>query len=107
MRENKIVDIGDGYTYVINGRVIGFLPSVYDINKPEDAEHLIEFVNGLPTERCFDANFGDFTMYMFMNVSDGILITQGDTRVYLKELPQDVSEKVRQAINEYRGKAGN
>ena len=104
--KNQIVDI-NGYVHVINGRVLCFKSDLYDLSEnSDDVKYLTEFVNGLPTKRCFDASFGDFTIYLFTKVSDGIAVTQGDLYVYLQELTQDVSEKVRQAINEYRGKSG-
>ena len=99
--KNQIVDI-NGYVHVINGRVLCFKSDLYDLSEnSDDVKYLTEFVNGLPTKRCFDASFGDFTIYLFTKVSDGIAVTQGDLYVYLQELPQDVSEKVKAVIEEY------
>lgn len=99
--KNQIVDI-NGYVHVINGRVLCFKSDLYDLSEnSDDVKYLTEFVNGLPTKRCFDASFGDFTIYLFTKVSDGIAVTQGDLYVYLQELPQDVSDKVKAAIDEY------
>ena len=62
--KNQIVDI-NGYVHVINGRVLCFKSDLYDLSEnSDDVKYLTEFVNGLPTKRCFDASFGDFTIYL-------------------------------------------
>ena len=104
---NQIIDI-DGYVHVVNGKVICFEPDVYDLNNPDDVEILLDFVSYISNPDNHECTwFGDSnTIYLrslYKNDCKKVVLGIG----HFNCLEDDVKERVRSAIDEFRGGTGN
>lgn len=103
-QKNQIIDI-DGYVHVVNGRVICFKPDVYDLDNPRDVQNVFDTVVSLfGSDGKLRVWFDDNTFVVLERSDVGnVVVGMGDVLC----LPKAVQEKVRDAVNEYRGAIGN
>ncbi len=100
--KNQIVDI-NGYVHVINGKVICFEPDVYDLNNPEDVKYLCDWTKDMWNDEYLRKKYNDDTLAYVEKSSDGTqnIVSTGSITVYFKSVSEDVSKKVKAAIEEY------
>lgn len=101
--KNQIIDI-DGYVHVVNGKVICFEPDVYDLNNPDDVEILLDFVSYISNPDNHECTwFGDSNTIhlrsLYKNDCKKVVLGIG----HFNCLEDDVKERVRSAVDEYRG----
>ena len=101
--EDRIIDV-DGYTHIVDDKIMCFTPDTLDINKPENRE----FILGLAAGKWFREEeggnqYGEDT-FLFIDREDGSFrIEPGDW----KRMPPEYRERLEKVRNEYRNKAGD